>query len=292
MTLDDGGASSSNASSSDPYRVLNLPRAPGTLTPEQVKAHYKMLAKQLHPDKCGARLSPEEANAAFQALTAAYRAVMSDVRAHEAASVQKMKEQFTEFLDKQKSSSAPPPHAKKFSLASFNSQFERDRLSDPVVDAGYGTWMRDSDPEAAGDKQPERRMIVRATPEAVAVGRRNGNRGGCIDFAELGVDRVDDFGRAELGRLAITDYQVAHTTHRLIDDEMAAKSSERPHFKDLRSIEKHRAQIRYEMTPEEREIFLREEERERQEEERRRRVLERRDGMALRHFGAGLLRTN
>jgi hypothetical protein len=290
MSVEDGGHSAS-----DPYRVLNLPRAPGSLTPEQVKAHYKMLAKQLHPDKCGAQLSPEEANAAFQALTVAYRAVMGDVRAYEAASMRKMKEQFTEFLDKQKSSSAPQPKNKKFSLASFNSQFERDRISDPAIDAGYGTWMRDSDPDAAKDNNgrlPERRMVVRTAPEAVAVGRRNGNRGGCIDFTELGVDRVDDFGRAELGRLAITDYQVAHTTHRLIDDEMAAKSAERPHFKDLRSIEQHRAQIRYEMTPEEREIFLREEERERQEEERRRRVLERRDGMVLRHFGAGLLRSN
>jgi curved DNA-binding protein CbpA len=61
----------------DPHQVLNLPRE---FTLEQLKFHYKTLARQLHPDKTGGRLAPELANATFQTLTHAYQTLLEQTK--------------------------------------------------------------------------------------------------------------------------------------------------------------------------------------------------------------------
>jgi len=131
------------ATNQDPYAVLNLPREPASLTVEQAKYNYKVLARQLHPDKSGARLRREDANAAFQVLTEAYRFVVQEIRSYESASFDLMKRRAA---DREGAPQPPPPpastnidssdkfgRAKKFDLGRFNAVFETDRLGDPVA---------------------------------------------------------------------------------------------------------------------------------------------------------------
>lgn len=285
----------------DPYHILNLPREPGALTPDQVKTHYKLLAKQLHPDKNRGRFSREESTAAFQALTAAYRAVIGDVRSHEAASMHKMKEQFSDFLQQQQARTREcgDNNPKKFSLASFNAQFERDRLADPEVDTGYEAWMKEQDSErsaatAAQVRKSKLAMSLRTGPEAASLGPPGRHPGGSkqITFSELGIEHVDDYGNVggNPNRLTFTDYQVAHITHRLVDAEDIEQHDRRPQFKDLRSFERYRAHnIRFDMTEEEQEVYARDMERLSAIDERRRHVLQKRDDMALKRFGTRML---
>lgn len=43
---------------------------------DQLKHHYKTLARQLHPDKLGSKISQDQANATFQTLTDAYHTLL------------------------------------------------------------------------------------------------------------------------------------------------------------------------------------------------------------------------
>jgi curved DNA-binding protein CbpA len=288
----------------NPYGVLNLPHTPASLTPEQVKANYKILARQLHPDKCGSHLSKDEATATFQALTEAYRAVMKDVRENEASSISKMKEQLSEFMQSQSqprgnagTSTSTSTSTNKFSLASFNTRFESSRITDPAVDEGYADWMRECDPEtpeAAAAAAAKRALVATrdSHPQAVSlVSKRT-----AVGFSELGVERVSDYGRApsERSALGFTDYVLAHTTSKLIEGDPETLLRAKTQFKDLRSIQKHRASadVSHEMTPEELESYAAEKDEAAAREERRLLALRRRDELVLRRFGGSLLNSS
>jgi len=279
-------------SSRNPYDVLNLPHTPSALLPEQVKANYKMLARQLHPDKCGSRLSKDESTATFQALTEAYRVVMKDVREHEASSISKMKEQLSEFIQNQSQhDKRKPGSSNKFSLANFNTRFEKSRITDPAIDEGYANWMRDYDPEKPNQQIDDAKNALSVThcPQAVSlVSKRT-----AVGFSELGVERVSDYGCApsERSALGFTDYVLAHTTSKLIEGDPEAILRTKPQFNDMRSIEKHRASadVGHEMTPEELERYALEQDEENAREERRLLALRRRDELVLRRFGGLLL---
>eukprot|EP00798_Chlamydomonas_sp_ICE-L_P017325 gene17325-biopygen26248 len=156
-----------------------------------------MLARQLHPDKRGSRLSKDEATATFQVLTEAYRVVMKEVREHEASSISKMKEQLSEFMQNQNQyQSQENKKSSKFSLAHFNSRFDKSRITDPAVDEGYANWMREYDPETSpppqkNDAATNDALSATLCPQAVSlVSKRT-----AVGFSELGVERVSDYGR-------------------------------------------------------------------------------------------------
>jgi curved DNA-binding protein CbpA len=227
------------------HQVLNLPRG---FTMEQLRYNYKALARHLHPDKRNARLSAEQANATFQTLTEAYRALLQEAANNERS--------FDAMRREAQASTNPPlstaqnakliADAKKgFSLERFNEVFEQDRMKEPVVDAGYAEWMQRHDPDK---KLPEaeltaNRQLIRYTePTPVTFSRK-----GCVQYTELGVDRVDDYSREDATRHGIqyTDYRVAHTTTRLVDEAVAA---DRVGYKSIEDVRKQRAAISYQMS--------------------------------------------
>ena len=257
------------------YAILNLPPEPASLTVEQVKFNYKSMARQLHPDKCGARISPEDANAAFQALTKAYRFVVSEIRAYESSSFESIKKSYAEEREAL-ASSTPPTRKKKFSLRQFNDVFRKNRLDDPVDDAGYTEWMKSNDPDLPLAKEEiimNRQMIMYKEPEPVYLTKK-----GNVPYTELGVDSVNDYSRQDATTHGIqyTDYRVAHTTTKLVDE---ALSELRPTFESLDLLNKHRSSLTHEMS---RQDLLEDEHRrlkEAEREEERTRVLRRREAL-------------
>ena len=228
----------------DPYQVLNVPCG---FTIEQLRYNYKVLARKLHPDKCCTRITREQATATFQLLTEAYRALL------QVHSARVSDRQFHEL----RSGSLPSdPHpqppstlndmVKGFNPARFNDEFERNRLAVPEVDAGYGDWMKQTEPGAEDDGGRRRTVLTKyvdPSPLAIAV-----RRGG-VSFSELGVERIDDYSSSKVderhGGINYTDYRVAHSTGKLLD-ESAIKA--RREFRNLDELQTHRANISYTMS--------------------------------------------
>jgi curved DNA-binding protein CbpA len=229
----------------DPYQVLNVPRE---FTIEQLRYNYKVLARKLHPDKCCTRITREQANATFQLLTEAYRALLqvhstrvSDRPFHELRSESRPADPYP----------APPSTSltdavKGFNPSRFNDEFERNRLAVPEVDAGYGDWMKTTEPGAEDDGGRRRTAVIKyvdPSPLAIAV-----RRGG-VGFSELGVERVEDYSSGQVderhGGIKYTDYRLAHSTGKLLD-ESAIKA--RREFRSLDELQTHRANISYTMS--------------------------------------------
>lgn len=231
---------------SDPYAVLNLPR---NFTLEQLRYNYKVLARQLHPDKCGARITREQANQTFQILTEAYRALLGEHKAREAdKQFHELRATYRDHREREprrENTAVPAAAGKRFNLARFNSAFQEYRVGDPVQDQGYADWMARNDPDAAGRPGTDQRQIVRyVQPEPTAIVRK-----GCTPFSELGADGVDDYSRSDVARHGIqyTDYRVAHTTTKLVDEAACAG---RHDFRSIDDLQKHRSSISYVMSDE------------------------------------------
>ncbi len=147
----------------------------------------------------------------------------------------------------------PDPGGKRFNLSRFNEVYDENRLADPVRDHGYESWMRDNDPESDSQKKKKRNELQRyAEPAPFILGHR-----GLVQFSELGSTGVDDYGRGDATRRSVqyTDYRVAHTTSKLLeDDERYMREAEARAGKELRSVDAlmaHREAISYEMTADE-----------------------------------------
>jgi hypothetical protein len=271
----------------DPYSVLDLPPNPHALHPDQVKANYKMLARQLHPDKCGAKLNTQEMTMAFQALTNAYRLVMEEVRACQAESLEHMRKSFIKFANGQKQNGQKHKKdgdpKKKMTPEQFNAIFEQERSRlghDPEVDTGYARWIADNDPDKPPPSHNSQEVVVRRNLEPISMGR-------ClVGVCELGVEQRSDFSG---GANDYTDYQRAHTTTRLVTDaDIAVADVGNKRFTDIKSYTSHRETNSGRFTDEELAQMRMEEERELQMETRRQQAMQRRDDLIHRLYGGAL----
>ena len=245
--------------------MLNLP---ARFTADQLKAHYKALARQLHPDKRARHITLDQATATFQVLTHAYE-MLRDAAAAAAADRQhdelraasraaaKTQQQQVPTMRPPAPSSAASSSATggggavlmggRFSLSRFNQEFSKHRVTDPELDGGYGDWMRKAVPEAHQlERETQARQLIKyEEPEPAVLGARR-----ATGYTELGVTQVSDYSRAEAatGRRGVqyTDYRVAHTTSKLVDEALAA---DRPEYKSIDHIKKARAKLSYDMSP-------------------------------------------
>lgn len=246
----------------DPYDVLQLPR---NFTLEQLRANYKRLALQLHPDKLGARVAPDAAHEVFHVLTGAYRALSREYRARASD------RPFDALRADARPPAAggggggraggPPPSADgtDFDPDRFNRVFEETRGEPGRADRGYEAWMRRHDPDAGPPPEPARQVVRYREPVAAAemLSARRGGGGG-MTYSELGVDRVSDFskpagaaGGVAGGAVAYTDYRLAHTRTRLMyEDEISAAAARRKDFRSVDDIRAHRAGQSFDMTEE------------------------------------------
>ncbi len=270
----------------DPRRVLNLPDE--GYTADQVRYHYKALARQLHPDKRGGGMTQEQATAMFQLLTDAYRAAMADAErraaeptydAMRAASRSAAAEQQQQ--QQQQGRAGQPTTLRdargKFDIARFNSAFGEHRVEDPELDGGYTRWMEQTAPEAHLLPPDACRQLARVEePAALGVWATGGRAP--TRTTELGVTRVDDYSMLDAPcskrNVVYTDYRVAHTTHQLVDPATSARDE----FRSLEHIKTHRASLSHEMTPEDAARAAEAQARQREREEARQEATRRRDG--------------
>jgi curved DNA-binding protein CbpA len=268
----------------DPHDVLNLPR---NHTLEQLRYNYKVLARQLHPDKRGDSLTKEQANTAFQVLTDAYRTLTERHRASESdKTFDAMRGGSRDELGRQARRNAVNTDlvvdradpAKGFSLDRFNRVYEEHRSEDAERDGGYGSWMSRHDPNDPKDLSRNRQMVRYTEPEPVSLSRR-----GCVQFTELGLAKISDYSRGDDAKhgLQYTDYRVAHTTTKLVDERAL---DDRKQFRSIDELKAHRSAVHSAMTDAEAAAAAEAEIRRKKEIAKRDRLQQERDAQLERHF--------
>lgn len=205
-------------------------------TVAQLKAQYKALALELHPDK--RKYEAEEATARFKVLTAAYKRLLE---AH--ASLREHVDLKASFQDHQGvgGGSMPEPPVdpnKKFNAKQFNEVFQKTRVK-TVEDSGYGRWMSSAPAEAAPCKDHNKHIQVYKEPVGLPAA-------GGLAFNELGLDKIKDFSgdNSSDRKLNCMDYKVAYTSTTIIPDDPDSASWSRQSFKNVQALEKARSDPR------------------------------------------------
>ncbi len=198
----------------------------------QLKAQYKALALELHPDK--KKYAPEEATERFKSLTSAYKRLLeahASLREHS-----DLKASFQDHVGGASSSMPEPPvdPNKKFNAKKFNEVFQKTRTK-TVDDSGYGRWMSSAPAEAA--KEHNKHIQVYKEPMGLPAAGRG------LAFNELGLEKIKDFSgdNGSDRRLNYTDYKMAHTSTSIIpDDPTVVASWTRQSYKNVEALEKAR----------------------------------------------------
>jgi DnaJ domain len=275
----DRSSSSSFHQQRDPYKVLCVAR---NFTLEQLRANYKKLALQLHPDK--SKLTQEDAIAVFQVLTHCYKQLVQE---HELRTADKI---FTELKAPYSLKATEQTHTggttgawfgsdKTFDTDGFNRFFVDNKLRSSDDD-GYAEWMARNDPVKKAQQQRKQQQVIKWVDPQPLVAVRSRS----LAFQELGVDNVSDYSKTpshQVKVLAYTDYRVAHTTEQLVDPSTVR---ERKQYNSVQDLEKERARVRYNMNAHELAAYQRAKQRQADVDRKREEVLKRQDQAATMHF--------
>lgn len=242
----------------DPHEILDVPN---NFTLEQLRENYKKTALKVHPDKMGGNES------LFKMVTVAYKTLVKEFNKRQSdKQFDQIKQESSNYRKDLKNINKK--HVKinlsagdNFNVNKFNKVFEEHKLED-VTDVGYGDWMASSSTQREEisiqnklrkfsqdrfnkefEKQPlhiEKRMIVHKEPEALCTTKK-------IGFSEIGITGISDFSGENLTRktLNYTDYKVAHTTNRLVDQRSV---KQRKDYRNIDDVEKERETVSYQMS--------------------------------------------
>lgn len=278
----------------DPYKILELPR---NFTLEQLKHNYKKLALKLHPDK-----SQINSDYLFKIVTGAYKTLLKELDTRQAdKQFNQLKNASLDFSRSQ-SKKTPTPlgfsrgSGEQFNIEKFNSVFDNTRLDDPT-NIGYGHWMAKSDVKREEinvqnnvgkydtnkfnqifDKQPvgkERKITVFKEPEALVSTKKMG-------YSDLGLTTVNDFSGDNLTNKALnyTDYKIAHTTSRLVDQSARVRTD----FKNVEDLKCQRSSISFQMNEREQKEYAKQKAVEEERELKRRQNLSRYDQSVFKQY--------
>lgn len=271
--------------------ILGLRR---DFTPDQLRANFRALALHLHPDKTA--LPPQEANALFQRLIAAYNE-LRDAPAGEASTAaggESSAKQFDELRGGKAQARGVDETLRKAAAASlgggggssafdidrFNKVFAKLRVPDASVDDGYSKWMDKVTPEQVAARQAQKRGVqVYTEPEPLV---------SChgLQYSEIGLGRTRDYGRGSetVGQghaLGFTDYRVAHSTDsRVIDPDTVRP---RAAYGTMLELEAARSMPSQPLTPTEQRARALQERRAADLEATRHRTLQRQAATGIRH---------
>jgi hypothetical protein len=166
---------------------------------------------------------------------------------------------------------------KEFDNVRFNEVFNEVRVRDPVMDGGYGDWMKriqsQADVEAAEQARHRKQLQLQKYREPEAAGTFAKKQ---TAFTELGSSVVTDYGgRIERGRVDFCDYRLAHTTTRLADpkDVLDAEANAKGGLRSVEAIKAERENVPYDMTERDLRIHQRRQKEVQMQEERRMRQL-------------------
>jgi hypothetical protein len=141
--------------------------------------------------------------------------------------------------------------------------------------------MAKNDPDrgvSRADAASNRQLIKYTDPTPVTVSRR-----GCVEYSELGLESVNDYSRGDAARHGIqyTDYRIAHTTSRLVDE---AVNEGRKEFRTIDELQQHRATMSYNMNDSEAQAYADRKRAEEDSEDKRQRLQSQYDHRMKAHF--------
>lgn len=268
-----------------PYELLELDKR--TFTREQLRANYKRIARETHPDKRGGSAT------LFKLVNLAYEKLSEELeRRRVDRPFDQLKKQALEHKGRDRT--LPRKDVDKFDVSKFNKMFEKHKFHDDSngVDDGYGDAMAPSTavrediqiPRTMTEYNPNKfqREFERAARGSVSEKRVIARSGPVpfettgMAFAELGITKVDDYSGANASGKALhyTDYMTAHTTSALIDPERIAP---RHKYRDVKELQRERAAMSLAATPEDARAAAREQKVASRREARRQREVQRRD---------------
>ena len=203
---------------------------------EQLKAAYKKLVIKHHPDKVGVRDSP-----AFKYITACYKLLYDDLRLRaEEKPHNELQMGFQE--DVRKFNHVPIQSdnitGPNFNVNKFNELYEHTRIADPN-DAGYAKWKQQAYNKVENDARNTVVLWKEPQPLVSSIGN--------AQYYELGVDKVRDFSAPMTAAktLPYMDLKMAHTTSKLVREDMVEKRRE---YRTLQELEADRASIQHKMS--------------------------------------------
>lgn len=274
----------------DPFKLLNVPR---NFTLEQLRAQYKRIALQVHPDKGGS-------DELFQLVTHAYKKLLKYYHRKIEKDYHDLKEEFKQFSEKQPTGPAPVQSSFQedgMTRDKFNTLFEEQRLKN-AYDEGYGERMAQSSGTRESvdvpsvlksfkikqfnkefDKQAipkeNKKLMVYRPPEPVQTAKQ-------LAYSELGVDRIKDYSgeNESLKRLNYMDYMKAHSTTRLIDPNIV---NQRTEYRSVDELESARAKNER-LTPAEERALAKQEQRAMEAEKRRQETILRQEKLVAEQY--------
>jgi curved DNA-binding protein CbpA len=243
-----------------PYKVLNIST---NCTLVELKAQYKKLAMQYHPDKGGTKVL-------FDLLTKSFKHIFNNIKYDQ--NHESLREQYVNYEATQSQSKSRPfdPDDGSFE-EKFNKHFDKHKTHNPVIERGYSNFMSADQVKTSSKNYKLKKYHV---PEAVNISK--------LQYEELGVNTKDFSGKNNDSKnLNFMDYEFAHTTSKLIDhDHIKSRQS----FNSLKEIETKRSVENFEMTDEEKRHYEKLKTKEANQERKRLMNLSTTDQSAQEHF--------
>ena len=240
----------------DPYEVLEIQKK---FNWEELKIAYRKTALLTHPDKEGGN------RIIFNFVTECFKILAEEYKSRDSnKSFIELKKQAKDYYDNEtdyddnEKKEVIPITGTNFN-EKFNKKFEMCKMDNEEEDFGYGDIMTDSsnnrddlpDPKNLFEKQkfdnssfnkifikhtippPPSQMIKYKDPEPLVLAKT-------MNYTEIGGKRPDDYSssveKSSKNNLIYTDYKMAYTNTRLVDDESFSIKN----FKNVEEYEAHR----------------------------------------------------
>jgi len=239
-----------NFSLLNPYEVLEVSK---TFTWDELKDAYKHTALLTHPDKVGGN------KIVFNFVTECFKVLAEEYKARNAnKTFMELKQQVKSYYSKDNEDKIPAPITGDNFNEKFNKTFDMCKLDDEENDFGYGDTMTESSKNREDlsdintnlfsskkfDNQsfnsifmkhtpaPARNEIIKyKDPEPLVLAKS-------MNYTEIGGKKPDDYSssaeKSSKNNLIYSDYKMAYSNTRLVDDETLTKS-----LKDFKSIEEY-----------------------------------------------------
>ncbi len=276
--------------SHDPFRILGIDP---TDEADVIKKAYKRQSLRYHPDKGG---SEED----FALITRAYVYIMKklDRLQYNLATDAGMKSTAQEYMREQESQPKENIYVDrmKFDPKVFNKVFDDNKLGD-VNDDGYADIMT-SGPRTEKDVEVKNMFngkFNREVFQSEFEERKQADQGeeivvyeepkplvsSGLNYYELGVDRVRDYGKPDRLNTDFSDYKLAHGQgSKLINPADVQHTA----YKSVDDLKMARKQVKHELSPEEEHLLRTRRQREELEEAARQLRLSEQDALASRQY--------
>ena len=235
-----------NYSLLNPYEVLEVSK---TFSWDELKEAYKHTALLTHPDKVGGN------KIVFNFVTECFKVLAEEYKARNSnKTFMELKQQVNSYYSKDEDKIPAPITGDSFN-EKFNKTIEMCKLEDDENDFGYGDMMNESSKiredfsqENLFEKKkfdntsfnkiftkhtppPPKELVKYKEPEPMVLART-------MNYTEIGGKRPDDYSssaeKSSKNNLIYSDYKIAYSNTRLVDEDMMNKS-----LKDFKSIEEY-----------------------------------------------------